>query len=237
MRVRELSWSSYVKFYDGVLEDVEKFLVALYGKHNSKPSKEGRLVFETIFVLLGECPRFGPLEEDSCCSILFWDRALARCIAVGRLFDLIKNWRSLSYTTFCLLLLLLEESLVAKIKQELREDETDLGALIEEVEENRAVLGRRFEAIFVSSKALDAFPALKQESKRLLAKPDQMGPYVTATLAPSVRGKASLDQLIHRFLYLLRFDKVVVPGILARKGGYEGPLGIHFSAETEDGQS
>lgn len=226
-----------VKFYDGVLDDVEKFLTVLYRKPKLKPSKEGRLMFETIFVLLGECPRFGPLEEGVCCSIMFWNRALAGCVAVGRLFDLIKNWRSLSYTTFCLLLLLLEESLVDKIKQELREDETDLAALIEEVRDNRAVLGRRFEAIFASKKALDAFPALKQETERLLAEPDQMRPYVTATLAPSVRGKASLDQLIHRFLYLLKFDKVVVPGILAMKGGYEGPLGIHFSAETEDGQS
>lgn len=231
-----------VRFYEGVLEMVEDFLVELYDLEmedltqtnvgRMTPTNQGRLVFETLFVLLGECPRFGPLEDNTCSSILVRDKSWAKPIGVGRLFDLVKNWRNLSHTTFCLVLLLLEEQLTAKMKEDnpAWQDEDNALAvfrtMFEKMRKNRAALGRRFLGMFNSCKALDQFPAMKRESERLVAQADQLGPFVTVTADVSVRGGTTLDQLIDHFLHILRFDEKIVPGILVRKAGYQGPLDI-----------
>ncbi|KAM3391732.1 hypothetical protein ACQJBY_013063 [Aegilops geniculata] len=239
-----------VRFYEGVLEMVEDFLVELYELEmedltqptvgRMTPTNQGNLVFETLFVLFGENPRFGPLEERTCSSILVRDMSCAKPIGIGRLFHLIKNWRNLSYTTFCLVLLLLEDQLVAKMREDRPSWQDESSAplvfrkMTEEVRQNRAVLGRRFVRMFNTSKGLHQFPAMKCESERLQAQADQLGPFVTGTADESVRGSTTLDQLIDNFLHLLRFDGNIVPGILARKAGYQGCLGLKFTAADKD---
>lgn len=217
-----------VKIYDGFLHDAESFLRKLYANPEAEPTYDGYRIFQTLFVMFGEGPRFGPVDTLTFQSI-FKAIAFVAAIGNGRLFNLIKSWRNLSYTTLVLKLVLLEEAIV---KERERVLDGKLGnrqycRLVEEVKKHRELLAKRFDSMFANAKELNTYPALRCEARRVPVQVDHLlGPFSIAIDAPSVRGQITLQQLTDKFLYLLKFEDQLVPGILARTDGFYDVLNL-----------
>lgn len=58
-----------VKIYDGVLHDAESFLRKLYADPGAEPTYDGYRIFQTLFVMFGEGPRFGPVDTHISVSL------------------------------------------------------------------------------------------------------------------------------------------------------------------------
>lgn len=210
----------------------------LYAAPAAEPTDEGYRIFQTLFVLFGEGPRFGPVDSRTFQSIL---KSISDVAAIGngRLHNLIKNWRSMSFTTLVLHLLLLEEAIIDKIVRE-RGHVLDgkFCRLVDEVQIHRTVLAKRFCSLFANLKELNSYPALRCEAHRVPVEADnQLGPFTIAISDPSARGHMTLEQLTDNFLYLLRFDYELVLGILARMEGFDDVLNLKTlsgSQETTD---
>lgn len=135
----------------------------------------------------------------------------------------------MSYTTLVLQLLLLEEAIVEERARVLdgKLDNRQYRRLIDEVKKHRKLLANRFDSMFANAKELNTYPALRCEARRVPVQADHLlGPFTIAIAAPSVRGQITLDQLTDHFLYLLRFDDQLVPGILARMDGFDDVLNL-----------
>lgn len=206
-----------VEIHRTVLEDIEIFLRDLYANPLQKTHAQGSLYFHTLFVLFGECPRFAPVDDNSAGSITKHQRCVDP-LGTGCLYDLIKCWKKISFTILLLKLLLVEESMIAAIKQakphfcDSRKISPQFQDLFEEAKLHRKKILERLASLYKDAKGLDLFAALNKQ----------------VIEADGDVGDATLQRMVTRFLHLVRFDKDLVPAILVRQDDFHGGLRLKF---------
>ncbi|KAF7019850.1 unnamed protein product [Triticum aestivum] len=206
-----------VEIHGEVLEDIAIFLMDLYENPSPEANDLGSLYFHTLFVLFGECPRFAPLDDSSAGSIAKHQKYV-HPLGTGCLYDLIKSWKKVSFTIFLLKLLLVEESMIAVIKQtrphfsDVSKVSPQFRALFDEAEAHREMILERLASLYEDTKELDEFAALNKQ----------------VIEADGVVGDATLQRMVTGFLHLVKFDKDLVPAILVRQHNFQGKLGLNL---------